>query len=128
MDDGVGLLAAGAVLGIFGALVRFGGMVELVARYDPERVEDDEALARFVGSNVLAMTALTVLVGALEYAGVVDGVDWPGGRTSWACSRSRRGRSAGRAGSNAPQTPYLLGSELTSIIEFMFVRGAASSR
>jgi len=76
MNEGLGLLAAGAFVGVFGVLVRFGGMVELVAGYDPERVEDDEGLARFVGSNVLYVAAVTVLVGVVEYVGVADGVGW----------------------------------------------------
>ncbi|WP_323675623.1 DUF3784 domain-containing protein [Halorubellus sp. PRR65] len=76
MNEGLGLLATGVFVGLLGVLIRFGGMVELVAGYDPERVEDDEGLARFVGSNVLYVAALTVVVGVVEYVDVVDGVGW----------------------------------------------------
>lgn len=76
MEGVVVLLVVGVVTGILGYLIRFGGMVELVAGYDSDRVADDEGLARFVGTNTLYLAALTVGVGLVEYVGVFDDVGW----------------------------------------------------
>ncbi len=61
------LLAAGFV-GALGVLIKYFGMVQLIAGYDSDRVTDEEGLARFIGTNTLYVAALLVLVAAVEYA------------------------------------------------------------
>lgn len=68
------LLAAGLV-GAFGVLIRYVGMVQLIAGYDPERVVDEAGLAEFVGRNVLYVAALTLLVAIVEYTEPFAGAD-----------------------------------------------------
>ena len=63
------LLAAGFV-GSLGVLIKYFGMVRLVAGYDPDRVTDEEGLARFIGTNTLYVAALLVLVATVEYTEV----------------------------------------------------------
>ncbi|ELZ08410.1 hypothetical protein C479_13763 [Halovivax asiaticus JCM 14624] len=53
-----GLAGAGLLVFILGALIKYAGMVELVAGYDPDTVTDDEALANVVGTNVIAVGVL----------------------------------------------------------------------
>lgn len=69
----VSFLFTAVVTGVVGVLIREFEMVELVAGYDPERVTDDEGLARFVGTAVLFLAGLTALVGVLELVRPVDG-------------------------------------------------------
>jgi hypothetical protein len=65
------VVGAGLFVAALGALIAYGGRVELVAGYDPDRVEDEAGLAAFVGTNALIVGALTVLVGVLD---ALDGV------------------------------------------------------
>jgi len=62
---GVFLLVA-VVIGAFGILIREFNRMELIAGYDPEKVTDDEGLARFVGSYTLVVAGLTAVVAVLE--------------------------------------------------------------
>lgn len=70
MPDGsvLSLLLAAGFVGTFGVLIRYAGMVQLIAGYDPERVADEAGLAAFVGRNVLLVAVLTLLVAIVEYA------------------------------------------------------------
>jgi len=65
VTTGVFLLVA-VVIGAFGILIREFEMVELIAGYDPEKVSDDEGLARFVGGYTLVVAGLTAVVAVLE--------------------------------------------------------------
>ncbi len=69
----VSFLFTAVVTGVVGVLIREFEMVELVAGYDPERVTDDEGLARFVGTAALFLAGLTALVGVPELVRPVDG-------------------------------------------------------
>lgn len=69
---GVFLLVA-VVIGTFGVLIREFEMVELIAGYDPEKVTDDEGLARFVGGYTLVIAGLAAVVAVLELVRPVDG-------------------------------------------------------
>lgn len=72
------VVASGLFVAAVGYLIRYRGMVGLVAGYDPDEVTDDEGLANLVGGVALAVGAATVLVGVLDYRGVADGVLWYG--------------------------------------------------
>lgn len=73
VTTGVSFLFTAVVTGVVGVLIREFETVELVAGYDPERVTDDEGLARFVGTAALFLAGLTALVGMLELVRPVDG-------------------------------------------------------
>lgn len=68
MDAGTALVLAvvAGVLCLLGLAIRVGGAVELIAGYDAERVTDEDALADLVGGLLLAVAALTAVVGALD--------------------------------------------------------------
>lgn len=51
-----------------GIAIKYFGMVNLIAGYDPEKVTDEEGLADFVGTNALYISGLTVIVAVIEYA------------------------------------------------------------
>lgn len=70
------LVGVGLFVGVLGVLIRFAGWTSLIAGYDPDRVEDDAGLARFVGTNALVVAALTVALGALEYTEPTGGANW----------------------------------------------------
>jgi len=73
ITTGVSFLFTAVVTGVVGVLIREFEMMELIAGYDPERVTDDEGLARFVGTAALCLAGLTALVGVLELVRPVDG-------------------------------------------------------
>ncbi|QCS41992.1 DUF3784 domain-containing protein [Natrinema versiforme] len=62
------LLATAGALGALGILIKWFGMVRLIAGYDPDQVADEEGLADFVGTNTLYVAALVLLVAVVEYA------------------------------------------------------------
>jgi len=75
LPDVVVPAATGLAVAGIGALIRFGGYTSLIAGYDPERVTDEDAVARAVGTGIIAVGALTVLAGlATGYAG--DDANW----------------------------------------------------
>ena len=69
----VSLLLAAGLVGIIGISIKYFGMVNLIAGYDPDSVTDNEGLADFIGTNALYVAGLTVLVGALEYTQPFEG-------------------------------------------------------
>lgn len=71
----VSLLATAGFVGTLGILIKYFGMVRLVAGYDPDRVDDEEGLADFIGTNALSVAALVSLVALVEYADPFDGSD-----------------------------------------------------
>jgi hypothetical protein len=66
-------LLAAVFIAVLGVLIKYFGMVELVAGYDPETVTDEDALAAFVGTNTLYVAVLTAAVAAVEYTRPFDG-------------------------------------------------------
>ncbi|ELY49295.1 DUF3784 domain-containing protein [Natronolimnohabitans innermongolicus] len=70
MVDGsvVTLLLAAAFVGALGALIKYAGMVQLIAGYDPDRVSDEAGLADFIGTNALYVAALALLLALVEHA------------------------------------------------------------
>ena len=67
------LLLAAVFVALFGILIKYFGMVTLIAGYDPERVTDEDGLADFVGTNTLYVAGLSVLVAVVEYTRPFDG-------------------------------------------------------
>ncbi|WP_121741162.1 DUF3784 domain-containing protein [Natronorubrum halophilum] len=67
------LLVAAGFAATLGILIKYFGVVQLVAGYDPDRVTDDEGLADFIGTNILYVATLLVLVGVVEYTEPFDG-------------------------------------------------------
>lgn len=98
----VTLFGTGAVVALFGVLIKYFGYVNLVAGYDPEKVTDEDTLADFVGTRILAVAALTFAVAGAEYlAG--DGTPWHwyayvvlvGALAAWMVVGARRYEEAG---------------------------------
>ncbi|MFC6989087.1 DUF3784 domain-containing protein [Haloplanus sp. GCM10025708] len=69
-------VGAGIFVGVLGVLIKYAGMTELVAGYDPERVTDEEGLADFVGTNALYVAVLTICVGVLELRSSTADAEW----------------------------------------------------
>lgn len=60
-------IASGLGIGVLGVLIRYAGMTQLIAGYDPNCVTDPEELANFIGRWTLVVVAvLTVSVGLLD--------------------------------------------------------------
>lgn len=59
-------IGSGLVIGVLGVLIRYAGMPQLIAGYDPDRVTDPEGLSNFIGRWTLVVAALTVGVGVLD--------------------------------------------------------------
>ncbi|WP_455449328.1 DUF3784 domain-containing protein [Natrinema thermotolerans] len=74
-DSVIGLLVTAGFIGAFGVFIKYFGVVELIAGYDPERVTDEEGLADFIGTNTLYVAALVLLVAAVEYTDSFGGSD-----------------------------------------------------
>lgn len=53
-------------------MIRYYGMTELIAGYDPDVVTDDEGLASFVGTYILLSGLITVAVGVVLYLQLVE--------------------------------------------------------
>lgn len=56
----VSLLIATGFLAVLGILIKYFGMANLIAGYDPEIVTDEEGLADFIGTNTLMLLGLQV--------------------------------------------------------------------
>ena len=74
MVDGsvLSLLGAAGFVGALGIAIKYFGMVELIAGYDPDRVTDEEGLADFIGTNALYVAGLLALVAGVEHAEPID--------------------------------------------------------
>ena len=72
-ETAVSLLVAAGLVGTLGVLIKYVGMVNLIAGYDPDKVTDKEGLADFVGTNALYVAGLTLLLAAIEYIQPFDG-------------------------------------------------------
>lgn len=64
MSTGTALLLFSTAVGLalVGSLIRYDRRVALIAGYDPGTVADEEALAEFLGSQVLALAAVSAVV------------------------------------------------------------------
>ncbi|MDF9745820.1 DUF3784 domain-containing protein [Natrinema salsiterrestre] len=71
----VSLIGTAVFVGTLGILIKYFGMVRLIAGYDPDRVADEEGLADFVGTNTLYVAVLISVVALVEYTGLFDGSD-----------------------------------------------------
>jgi hypothetical protein len=60
-------VSSGVLIAVLGVLIRYYGMVELIAGYDPEAVTDEEGLAAFVGTYTLLIAGLTVATGVAVF-------------------------------------------------------------
>jgi heme/copper-type cytochrome/quinol oxidase subunit 3 len=65
-------LFSAAIIAVFGVLIRYYGMVELVAGYDPEAVTDEAGLAAFVGTYTLLIAGATAAVGVAVFLQVFE--------------------------------------------------------
>lgn len=66
-------LFTAVVTAAVGVLIRQFQLMGLIAGYDPDRVTDDEGLARFVGTYTLVIAGLSAVVGVVELAQPDDG-------------------------------------------------------
>ena len=65
-EHALSAIGAGIFVGLLGVLIKYVGVMDLIAGYDPEKVADEESLADFIGTNALYVAILTVCVGVLE--------------------------------------------------------------
>ncbi|SDY86197.1 DUF3784 domain-containing protein [Halopenitus persicus] len=75
-EQAVTAIGAGIFIGILGILIKYVGVMDLIAGYDPETVTDEEGLADFVGTNALYVAALTICVGILELRSSAADSEW----------------------------------------------------
>lgn len=69
---GIVTAATGVFVGVFGVLIWYYEMTELIAGYDPDVVTDDEGLASFVGTYILLSGLITVAVGVVVSLQLVE--------------------------------------------------------
>ena len=70
VDVGWITILVGGVIIALGAAVRFGGVLELLAGYDPAKVDDKAGLQRFAGTGVLTIGVLVTAAGTAEVTGL----------------------------------------------------------
>ena len=75
-EHALSAIGAGIFVGSLGVLIKYVGVVDLVAGYDPEKVVDEEGLADFIGTNALYVTVLTVCIGVLELQSSTVDSEW----------------------------------------------------
>ncbi|MDB2284468.1 DUF3784 domain-containing protein [Halorubrum ezzemoulense] len=75
-EHAITTITAGVFVGILGVLIKYVGMMELIAGYDPETITDEEGLADFIGTNALYVAALTIGVGILEFRAATSDSGW----------------------------------------------------
>lgn len=66
-ETALALVLVAGFVGVLGILIKYFGMVNLIAGYDPERVTDKEGLADFVGRNTLYVAGISMTVAIAEY-------------------------------------------------------------
>lgn len=59
------VIGSGLFVGVLGILIRYVGVMHLIAGYNPDRVTDKEGLANFIGKWTLIVAVLTVGVGVM---------------------------------------------------------------
>jgi hypothetical protein len=75
VETALSVFLAAVFVGILGILIKYFGMVDLVAGYDPESVTDTEGLADFVGTNALYVAGISAAVAVGEYTQPFDGYE-----------------------------------------------------
>lgn len=70
------VIGSGVLVGVLGTLIKYAGMMHLIAGYDSDQVTDEEGLADFIGTHTLVVAALTVCVGVLELWEPTDDSEW----------------------------------------------------
>ena len=75
-EHAITTITAGVFVGILGVLIKYVGVMELIAGYDPETVTDEEGLADFIGTNALYVAVLTIGVGILELRAATADSGW----------------------------------------------------
>lgn len=63
---------------LVGYLIKYHGMVHLIAGYDPEQVADEKGLADGIGTFVIVVGCVTTLIGVLELQGIATAALWYG--------------------------------------------------
>lgn len=66
-ETALALVLVAGFVGVLGILIKYFGMVNLIAGYDPEKVADKEGLANFVGTNTLYVAGISLAVAIAEY-------------------------------------------------------------
>jgi hypothetical protein len=75
-EHALSAIGAGVVVGILGILIKYVGVMDLIAGYDPETVADEEGLADFIGTNAPYVAVLSVCAGVLELRSSTADVGW----------------------------------------------------
>ncbi|EMA50239.1 DUF3784 domain-containing protein [Halococcus thailandensis] len=68
--------ASGLSVVLVGYLIKYRGMVGLIAGYDSDEIVDESGLAEFTGSLALLVGGVTVLTGVLDHLEIANGVLW----------------------------------------------------
>ncbi|WP_254829596.1 DUF3784 domain-containing protein [Haloglomus salinum] len=66
-ETAISLFLAAGFVATLGILIKYRGMLNLIAGYDPERVTDREGLADFIGTNTLYIAVASMVVAITEY-------------------------------------------------------------
>lgn len=75
-EHALSAIGAGIFVGIPGAPIKYAGVMDLIAGYDPRKVTDGDALADFAGTNALYVAVLTVRVGVLKLRSSTADSEW----------------------------------------------------
>jgi hypothetical protein len=70
------IAVSGLFVAFLGYLIKYRGMVRLVAGYDPDEVVNEAGLANFIGTLSIVVGAATILAGLLEYHDIGNGILW----------------------------------------------------
>ncbi|EMA55818.1 DUF3784 domain-containing protein [Halococcus thailandensis] len=70
------IAVSGLFIAIIGYLIKYRGMVQLVAGYDPDEVVNEAGLGNFIGTLAIVVGAVTIMTGILDYQDIGDGILW----------------------------------------------------
>lgn len=76
LEHAILVIRSGLFVGIFGNLIRFAAVLDLIAGYNPDHVTDKERLANFIGTWALIVAVLTVCVGIMELWEPTADAEW----------------------------------------------------
>ncbi|EMA42227.1 hypothetical protein C448_11871 [Halococcus morrhuae DSM 1307] len=68
--------ASGLSVVLIGYLIKYRGMVGLIAGYDSDEVVDESGLAEFAGTLTILIGVVTILTGVLDHFEIGNGVLW----------------------------------------------------
>lgn len=66
-ETAISLFLTAGFVGVLGILIKYFGMVNLIAGYDSGKVTNKEGLADFVGTNTLYVAGISAAVAVAEY-------------------------------------------------------------